>query len=126
MPHWTDNVQVQLPIQSFLGRISRVANETNTACLRQLPGSATEQDKLMVQLLLASSFTVPSTCLRHCSIACYVNIWSQAIHAYLFDTLGYGLPSFGRSNVPSGVIMENPGWQLLPLYKRTQHPAGPQ
>ena len=41
-------VQVQLPIQSFLGRISRVANETNSACLRQLPGSATEQDKLQV------------------------------------------------------------------------------
>jgi len=33
----------------------------------------------------------------------------QAIQRFLFEEQRFTLPSFGRSNIPSGVIMDNPG-----------------
>ena len=36
----------------------------------------------------------------------------QAIQDYLFQSLGYGLPAFGRSNLPSGVMLDNPGLHI--------------
>lgn len=33
----------------------------------------------------------------------------KAIHRFLFEKQRFGLPAFGRSNIPSGQIMDNPG-----------------
>ncbi|KAK9909325.1 hypothetical protein WJX75_000539 [Coccomyxa subellipsoidea] len=70
---------VQLPVQSFLNRISRLANDVNTLHLRSLPPGSSPQEAL------------------------------QAIHRFLFEEQRFGLPAFGRSNIPSGQIMDNPG-----------------
>lgn len=39
---------VQLPVQSFLNRISRLANAVNTAYLRPLPAGSSPDDALKV------------------------------------------------------------------------------
>ncbi|CAL8467605.1 g7143 [Coccomyxa elongata] len=70
---------VQLPVHSFLNRISRVANDANRLYLREMPSNSTPQQTL------------------------------QAIQKFLFEEQRFGLPAFGRSNIASGQVLDNPG-----------------
>lgn len=40
----------------------------------------------------------------------------QAIQRFLFTDQGFRLPSFGRSNLPMGAIMDHPGVYENPKY----------